>query len=350
VTSNKYDDKKIVWFPEKLYSLKDNIIKPPIYVRIKPINRCCHKCFFCVYNSDFSNMHETMDKHDILSKDKLFEILDDFKDIGVKAVTYSGGGEPLMHPNILDIVRKTKENNIDLSIITNGQLLKNEIAEEFYDSKWIRISVDYFNDDLFYKSRSVNKNFFLEIVKNIKSFVNNKSINCEITLNYIITKLNYDTIYEACKFFKDLGVNNIRLSPMWTPDFVEYHKDISDTVINSIYKSRIDLQDKNYIIYDSYNITSDVTKRKYHKCYVMQIIPVIGADGIVYNCHNKAYSNDGIIGDINNQTFKQMWFSEETKEYFNTFDPMIHCNHQCANDNKNIIIYDLINVYGDNFV
>lgn len=350
MTSNKYDDKKIVWFPEKLFSMKDDIVKPPIYVRVKPINRCCHKCFFCVYNSDFSNMHETMDKKDILSKDKMFEILDDFKDMGVKAITYSGGGEPLMHPNILDIIRKTKENGIDLSIITNGQLLKGEIAKEFYDSKWVRVSVDYFNSKLFSESRGVKEKFFYEIVENIKDFVENKNKECEITLNYIITKINHDTIYEACKFFKDLGIDNIRLSPMWTPDFMEYHKDIKDLVLSSIDKARNDLQDDSYMVYDSYRITPDATKRTYHKCYVMQIIPVIGADGIVYNCHNKAYSEDGVIGDINNQSFKEMWFSKETNEYFKTFDPVVHCNHQCSNDNKNIIIRDLVNVYGDNFV
>jgi radical SAM protein with 4Fe4S-binding SPASM domain len=38
----------------------------------------------------------------------------------------------------------------------------------------------------------------------------------------------------------------------------------------------------------------------------MQVVPVIGADGNVYNCHNKSYTEEAIIGNINNQSFENM--------------------------------------------
>jgi molybdenum cofactor biosynthesis enzyme MoaA len=134
-TSNKYSNLKIAWFPQKLESLRDCTVTAPIYVRVKPTNRCNHNCFFCVYNASFSNMHDTMSRKDELSKEKLIEILNDFSKIGVKAVTYSGGGEPLMHPNIVEILIITKQYGIDLSIITNGQLLSAERAQELVNAK-----------------------------------------------------------------------------------------------------------------------------------------------------------------------------------------------------------------------
>ena len=70
-------------------------------------------------------------RKDILDKNKLFEILDDFKDLDVKAITYSGGGEPLLYPYITEVLKKTKDNGIDLSIITNGQLLKDDKCSNF---------------------------------------------------------------------------------------------------------------------------------------------------------------------------------------------------------------------------
>jgi len=348
--SNKYSNSKIVWFNDKLISLKDNYVTPPIYVRIKPINRCTHKCFFCVYNSDYSGMHENMSKRDILDKDKLFEILDDFKEMGVKAITYSGGGEPLLYPHIVDTFKKTKDNGIDLSIITNGQLLKDEKLQELIDSKWVRISMDYYNEKQFSKSRFVPEKMFFEIVDNIKTFLSIRNKNCDVSVNYIITKLNCETIIQAMNFLKELGVDNVRISPLWTNEFIEYHKDIKEKVISDINYSRKLLETETFKIYDSYNITDEQLSRKYNKCYVMQIIPVIGADGNVYTCHNKAYDKDGLIGNINDKSFKEMWFSKSTQEFFNKFNPSNLCNHQCANDKKNIFITDIINGYGDNFV
>ena len=349
-TSNKYSDKKIIWFNEKMLSFKDNKVLAPIYVRLKPINSCNHKCFFCVYNADYSNMHANMLKKDIISKEKMFEILDDFKDMGVKATTFSGGGESLLHPNIVEFFEKTKENNIDLSIITNAQLLSGDRAKSLYDAKWIRVSVDYYDKKSFCESRSVSENKFDEIINNIANFYENKQHFCDLTMNYIITQLNYKYVYDAVKFYKTLNLDNIRLCPVWTKDYVEYHKDIKESVIKQIKDARNDFQDDKYIVYDSYNITEEVINRKYDKCFVMQTIPAIGADYKVYTCHNKAYDDSGIIGDIKNQSFKQMWFSETTKEFFNSFNANECCKHQCANDSKNIFIHEMINSYGDNFV
>jgi radical SAM protein with 4Fe4S-binding SPASM domain len=348
--ANKYSNSKIVWFNDKLISLRENYVTPPIYVRIKPINRCTHKCFFCVYNGDYSGMHENMSKKDILDRDKLFEILDDFKELDVKAITYSGGGEPLLYPNIIDTFKKTKDNGIDLSIITNGQLLNGDRMKELINAKWVRISMDYSDEKIFSKSRFVPEKIFFEIIENIRNFSILKNENCDLSVNYIITKLNCETIIESMAFLKTLGIDNVRISPLWNHDFIDYHKDIKNKVMADIEYARKKIQTEEFKIYDSYNITEEQLKRKYNKCYSMQIIPVIGADGNVYTCHNKAYDNEGIIGNVNDKSFKEMWFSEETHKFFNNFNAKNTCNHQCANNKKNSFIEDIINGYGDNFV
>lgn len=349
-TSNKYSNNKIVWFPDKLNAMRDGVVSSPLYVRIKPINACCHDCYFCVYNSKYSSMHNNMKKVDMLSKDKLLEIVSDFKKMDVKAVTFSGGGEPLMHPNIVEVMNSVKNNNIDLSIITNGQLLSDDRAVALANAKWVRISMDYWNREGFKNSRSKNDKLFDNIVDNINNFAEIKEYNCDLSVNYIITKSNYNTIYEAARFLKDLKVDNVRFSPVWIPDFINYHTPLIETVQRDIVHAREKLQSDSYRIYDSYNIVPDVKERKYNKCYVLQYNPVIGADGLVYNCHNKSYESDAIIGSIKNQSFYDMWQSVETKKHFDGFNPQKHCKCQCANDKKNIFLHDVMNCYGDNYV
>ena len=66
------------------------------------------------------------------------EILEDLHELGIKAVTYSGGGEPLLHKDIIKIMQQTLNYNIDLSILTNGQLLNGDRAYVLSKSSLLR--------------------------------------------------------------------------------------------------------------------------------------------------------------------------------------------------------------------
>jgi len=359
--ANKYSQHKIVYFPKKVDSFRDGTITAPIYVRIKPINRCNHDCFFCVYSAGFRNsegdghvesgMHEDMREEDVLPTAKAYEILDDFKEIGVRAVTYSGGGEPLLHKDIADIMQRTLDNQIDLSIITNGQLLAKRRAEILAHAKWVRVSMDYTDAEQMASTRRVPVGSFASILKNIENFAKIKNSDCDLSVNYIIYKHNYENLYEFIRNLKERGVENVRLSPMWTQDFAEYHAPIADAVNAELEKAR-GLIDDNFSLDTTYNIDAGVhtSERSYTKCYVMQTVPVVGADQMVYACHNKAYDNTGVIGSIKDQSFRDLWFSEEAAKVFNTLNPKVSCQHQCANDMKNIFLHDLIDGKPDNFV
>ncbi|TAN51766.1 MAG: radical SAM protein [Methylococcaceae bacterium] len=359
--NNKYSDYKIVFFPEKIQSFLEEKIAAPIYVRVKPINRCDHSCFFCVYSTGFrkndrenhiiSGMHTDMVHDDILPTEKMLEILEDFRDLGVKAVTYSGGGEPLMHRDIVKIMQTTLDYGIDLSIITNGQMLKKQRAEVLAHAKWVRVSIDYTNAQQMAATRGVSEKNFAMILENLQEFAKIKRRDCDLGINYIIHRDNYQDIYEFSKIMKDCGVENIRFSPMWVPDLVGYHTPIQDAVYEQLAKAGTLIDDK-FTLNTTYNIQSrsHLPERSYGKCHFMQIVPVVGADQVVYACHNKAYDKTGAIGSIRNQRFRELWFSKAAKQVFDKLNPMEVCRHQCANDGKNIFIQGLVDTNADNFV
>ena len=349
--ADEYSPYKIIWFPEKLKSFREGVIKAPLYVRIKPINRCNHSCFFCVYHEspEYSGMHEEMIYKDVIDKDKLFEVLDDLGDMGVKAVTYSGGGEPLLYKHIVDTFKRTKKNNLDLSIITNGHLLNGERAEQLAEAKWVRVSIDYWDGQSLKDFRSIEPKCFDVIMNNIQEFAKNRSSSCNISVNYIITKHNYHKIYDVSKMLKGLNIDNVRFGAVWTTDYVDYHKPFRDEVLSQLKKAKTDFETNSFKVFASYNVTKDVHIRPYKKCFVMQTIPVLGADGLVYACHNKAYDKTGLIGSVRDKTFKELWFSKETKKLFDEFDANKICVHQCANDQKNILINKILQA-NDNFV
>ena len=308
MNSAAYSDLKIAWFHDKLASMRDGKILPPIYVRMKPINRCNHRCFFCVYHEpEKAGMHEDMDSNDVLPTSKWYEILDDFDSRGVRAVTYSGGGEPLMHPKCVDLMHRTLELGIDLSIITNGQLLCGDRAMALYSAKWVRVSIDYHDPEQFKQNRRVGQQGHHKIMENIANFAARKDKGCDFGINFIVHKGNCAGLAVFAARMKKLGAENVRFSPMWIKGFKEYHLPIKEQVEAELRKASV-LIDDTFSVNSTYDLDfcGFSTHRPYTRCHFGQVVPVIGADQKVYACHNKAYDNTGLIGSIREKTFEQV--------------------------------------------
>lgn len=361
---NKYSDYKIFNFPKKLNSFVAGEVTAPLYVRVKPINLCNHGCFFCVYSTGFrvkdggeeehivSGMHKDMKEEDVIPTEKMLEILDDFWTMGVKAVTYSGGGEPLMHKDIVKIMQTTLDYGIDLSIITNGQNLVKERAQVLAQAKWVRVSMDYTDGEQMKRFRNVPEKSFDSVIQNINKFAAIKNKDCDLAVNYIVHRNNYKNLWAFTQLLKEAGVENVRYSPMYVSNFYEYHKEIADEVNEQLSKIQTIVDDR-FTVNSTYNITpgsSHSHTRSYKSCYIMQTVPVVGADLNVYACHNKAYDNTGCIGSIKEQSFKELWYSDATKEYMSSFNAKQRCMHECSNDRKNIIINQVLDASTDNFV
>ena len=347
----RYGNLKLLWHPEKLKSFLEEKIISPVYIRIKPTNRCNHRCRFCSYDpleGDVGVRNE-LNRIDEIPKEKMFEILKDLNDMSVKAVTYSGGGEPLIYPYIEEAMQRTLHYGINLSIITNGQKLNGKKADILSQANWVRISSDASDAKSFSEIRRVPKECFRELTENIRNFAKIKNPGCELGINFVVHKNNFNQVYKSVKHFRDLGVNHIKITPMWISDFREYHERMNDSVLEQITKAKEDFKNENFNVYDTYEgdfSGASVSERIYNRCYVMQTVPVIAANCKVYFCHDKAYASEGIFGDIKDKSFKELWFSKEAAEIFKNFNPKEKCRHHCANDSKNILINSAIDCYG----
>lgn len=349
---NKYSDYKIFAFPEKVQSFREGNVTAPLYVRIKPINRCNHACHWCVYSDGTlrpkdrpdkhlkAGMHETMKEQDIMPTEAAIGLIDDLADIGVKAVTFSGGGEPLLHKDIASIMRRTIDNKIALSIITNGQLLNNDRADILGHAKWVRVSMDYTSAQQMVNSRNVPERFFTGVLNNLESFSKNKQKSCDLGINFIITRDNYEGIVPFAKQLKDCGVENVRFSPVYVTNFKQYHEPIASRVIEQLAECQ-SFCDENFSINTTYDLDSPSKSavRPFNRCLYAQTTCVVGADLNIYACHNTAYSKHGLIASIKDRKFSDSWFSEEVKEWHDKFRPCNVCHHECANHNK-VALYE----------
>lgn len=347
---SKYSKYKIFHFKDKLESLnQDNLeIKSPIHIRIKPTNVCNHKCWYCSYQSlDDIQLGKDINLRDVIPRDKMMEIIDDCIEMNVKAITFSGGGEPFAYPYLLETAKKLAESNIQFASLTNGSKLKGEVAQLFAKyAQWIRISLDGWDDKSYSEYRGIKDGNFSKLIENIINF---KKIGgkCSLGISYIIDNKNYKHIYELIKLIKSTGADSVKLSPCVVSDSGkvsnEYHKHIFKEAKEIIEKAINDFQDEKFEIYDTYHLLAEKFEKDYEWCPYLQILPIIGADLNIYSCQDKAYNLDtGVVGSIKNKSFKNFWFSDKNK--FFQINPSKVCNHHCIANEKNKQILDYLEI------
>ena len=69
---------------------------PPVLVEFDPSNACNHGCYFCIssyIHLPESKELETFDRS-IMPKDLMLSICKDLVDMKIKAINWTGGGEP----------------------------------------------------------------------------------------------------------------------------------------------------------------------------------------------------------------------------------------------------------------
>lgn len=154
--------------------LKDVLpLKKPLCISIEPTNLCNFKCSMCFHgNNEYAEEAKPLRNMHIECFNK---VINDIKNWGgkekIKLIKLYSIGEPLLHPDICDMLRIIKEADIceQTEITTNASLLSEEISEKLvdYGLDILRISV-YGTDDEHMKD--ITKSTFTpaNIIKNVK--------------------------------------------------------------------------------------------------------------------------------------------------------------------------------------
>lgn len=346
---NLYSKMKIFYFKDKIDSLPENIekIMAPIHIRIKPTNVCNHSCRYCAYRVDSLQLGKDMVKRDYIPKEKMMEIIDDIVEMGVQSVTFSGGGEPFCYPYLLDAVKKLLPSSIKFASLTNGARLEGEVAEIFaHRGSWLRVSIDGWNEESYMHYRGVPADEFTRVMRNMERFKRFGG-KCYLGVSFIIDKYNAPHVYDFVKRLKESGVDSVKVSACIVSNSGQennaYHREIFPKVKSQVSRAISDLADDTFEIFDAYHELDEKFKKNYAWCPYLQILPVIGADQNIYPCQDKAYNFDeGLIGSIRDQRFKDFWFKDKSK--FFKINPSLVCDHHCVANEKNRLIMDYLNV------
>jgi MoaA/NifB/PqqE/SkfB family radical SAM enzyme len=175
--------------------------KSPLYVLLEITSLCSFHCDYCFNMKNMSDI-----KH--LEAEKIFSILDEFKNMEIFHVVLSGG-DPIEHPNINQILSYLKNYNITSTVITKSGYSKIIKKLSILPDNFI-FSLDSMNGNRFdsvVEKNGAHKN----LMKAVTEFSKKQS---SVMISAAIEKHEMNKIEELFDFSVNNKVDKIRIRPI----------------------------------------------------------------------------------------------------------------------------------------
>ena len=266
-------DNKICYYLNEIEQLEKGNWVPPITCEIDPSNKCQNKCSFCIFSKHLNN------NHDFLSFFDYTNLLVSLKNIGTKSITFTGGGEPLTNPKIIEFINLACYMRFEIGLITNGINL-DKIKDVISKLKFIRVSLNASNTKTYFKITGTN--FFDKVVNNIDKIVGKTCVG----ISYVICNENQNEIEHMKQIGKELKVNYVQLKP-----------NVNGSIVRGI-----NVVEDNITV-----VTNRYTAKDKLPCIIAGLIGVVGADGEVWYCCQKRGVKKYSLGNLKDNNFETLW-------------------------------------------
>lgn len=309
---------------------------PPEYVYFSLTNKCNLRCKMCETFQD--SLLEGVE----LSTDKIKDIIVQIRNMGVNHIVFSGG-EPLLRNDLVEIVKFTRENNVQkIDLITNGILLDDVIMKELIESGLNHIGISI--DGLSRINNSIRgTGVFEKVVSNIDKVNKYKNKHGShfptLGINFTVMEQNIDEMVPIVDLAREMECFSISFQPvrlhitkistdrkgeLWP--CVKRIGDLRKAISELLRLKKESKVDNILIDTDVLNSLSDYFLRKKScadfKCYEAIKRIVITCDGQVTSCQ-------GVLGDLNKNMLSEIWYSGKAKRVRQNIKK---CKRSCLRD------------------
>src|SRR5687768_3790451 len=138
----------------------------PVHAELDLTDRCNVACYFC-------NQQDLRTKESI-PLPKLTDLIDELAETGLKSVRLSGGGDPLFHRDVLNVMDHLASKNIVVdNLTTNGVALTKEVATRLVNGKAREVifSLNAVDAPDYARMMQVKPALFDKVLENIRQLV-----------------------------------------------------------------------------------------------------------------------------------------------------------------------------------
>jgi len=282
--------RKILRYPEILAKIKGGQKVWPINVEMDLANFCNLKCTWC----DFVYMHDqTYMDYDLACK-----ILRELALLGIRSITFTGGGEPTLNPDFARIAEIAHTSGLHLGLYTNGVEV-GQLLSVLNCFDWIYVSLDASSQETFLRLKGVDA--FHKILDNIAT-LRHCTTSTIVGVGFLLCGGNWHSVSEAVDITRG------------AVDYVQFRPVVGDVDYSWVTEALTLLSkydDCGWIIYSPERFLElldnslGVWVRGYSICRGSELVPCIGASGEVWVCPNTRSLRK--LGDLKDESFEQIW-------------------------------------------
>lgn len=314
------------------YKRKD-ITNLPTHIQIEPTVRCNLNCAACTRKQVIQS-YKKLD----LSLEEIDQILSYLPNL--KSIKLQGLGEPLLHPNISEVLQKFKQNGIKIWTISNGTLFLQEKYRNLvlnYISD-IAVSFDSVDKEKFKELRGgADMNKVLEGIRLLIKDRDQKKLDTAIGLNLVVSDQNYLELCRLGDLAIDLNVDYVTMGNIenWmipgefgyecSISFVKKARQYSKEIDRGISKLRFKLLKKG-ILFGYKN-----REKRLGKCAWPFNSMLITVEGLVTPCCIRMHSAHSFGNIFENKSIAEIWNSKIYRGFRKS---------HMAKDNSNLMCRD----------
>ncbi len=199
-----YVDSKLSAIRDKVIETKSLKQRPWRLLQVESALACNLNCVMCPWTETRQNL----ENKGIMTPEIWEAIKPQLKD--VKSVDFTGGGEPLLQPNLAKWMAEAKSAGCETGILTNGLLLTEKKAMELIHAgwDWLCVSMDGATKEKYEEIRQGSN--FEKVCENLGRMAKLRKGNKPKTMiNFVLMNINFDQAQDIVRLAKDLGVDQV---------------------------------------------------------------------------------------------------------------------------------------------
>lgn len=295
----------------------------PVSIEVSPSGNCNNHCVFCS-QSRLGYVHRFINTQSLLFN------LRDMRHYGTKSIVFAGEGEPLLHPDISDIVCSTKTFGLDGALSTNAVLLTESKAKNILEYlTWIRISLNACNADMYSRVHGTKSVDYMKVLGNISDAVTVKKsqkIGTTIGVQYVLYSENCDQdgIIAMARQLKDFGVDYFSIKPYSVyPHLPPEIKGVNIVEITRLCEELESLSTSEFSVIIRKNAFHGINNPKtYSRCLGMPFWSYIDSASNVWPCLSFIGEPEYLLGNIDHNTYLEIIKSPAYRNIFTKITTM----------------------------
>jgi len=297
-----YSQLKPLHHADRLMALSEGIEPAPVHVQLILSDLCNQDCHFCAYRMSGGLSTELFaaggnhNPNRKINTKKALDIVRECANMGVKAIQFTGGGEPTVHPDFLMILETAQAHGMHTGLVTNGVKLHADSAA-VQNLDWIRISVDAGTPETYMSIRRVNLLHWNKVWANIEQL---RGFDGHFGVGFVVTNENYSELPEMARRCVEYRVPYLRIGAVFSKMGMLYYD--SPTAIHKSIADAKKHQTHDFEIVDLFGrrlADLENTSPEFSFCGYQYFTTYIGADLNVYRCCNTAYTKHGLLDNLN---------------------------------------------------